>query len=82
MGLGVEVRVGVHTGEIELQDDDVGGIAVHIAQRVMSAAQPGEVVVSSTVRDLVAGSGISFEDRGARDLRGVPEQWRLFAATV
>jgi class 3 adenylate cyclase/pimeloyl-ACP methyl ester carboxylesterase len=82
MGLGVEVRVGVHTGEIELQDDDVGGIAVHIAQRVMTAAQPGEVVVSSTVRDLVAGSGITFEDRGARELRGVPEQWRLFAATV
>jgi class 3 adenylate cyclase len=81
-GLGVEVRVGVHTGEIELQDDDVGGIAVHIAQRVMAQAQPGEIVVSSTVRDLVAGSGINFEERGATSLRGVPEQWRLFAATL
>ncbi|HEV3233210.1 MAG TPA: adenylate/guanylate cyclase domain-containing protein [Candidatus Dormibacteraeota bacterium] len=81
-GVGVEMRVGVHTGEIELQDDDVGGIAVHIAQRVMSQAQPGEIVVSSTVRDLVAGSGITFEDRGATDLRGVPDQWRLFAAAV
>lgn len=81
-GLGVEVRVGIHTGEIELQDDDIGGIAVHIAQRVMAAAGPGEIVVSSTVRDLVAGSGITFEDRGATDLRGLPEQWRLFAATV
>jgi class 3 adenylate cyclase len=80
--LGVEVRVGVHTGEIELQGDDVRGIAVHIAQRVMAEAQPGEVVVSSTVRDLVAGSGIAFEDRGARELRGVPEQWRLFTVTV
>lgn len=81
-GLGAEVRVGVHTGEIELQDDDVGGIAVHIAQRVMAEAQPGEIVVSSTVRDLVAGSGITFEERGATSLRGVPEQWRLFAATL
>jgi class 3 adenylate cyclase len=81
-GLGVEVRVGVHTGEIELQDDDVGGIAVHIAQRVLTEAQPGEIVVSSTVRDLVAGSGITFEDRGVTSLRGVPEQWRLFAATL
>jgi class 3 adenylate cyclase len=81
-GLGVEVRVGVHTGEIELQDDDVGGIAVHIAQRVMAQAQPGEIVVSSTVRDLVAGSGINFEARGATSLRGVPEQRRLFAATL
>ena len=80
--LGVEMRIGLHTGEIELQGDDVGGIAVHIAARVMTEAQPGEIIVSSTVRDLVTGSGITFEDRGARTLRGVPEQWRLFAATV
>jgi class 3 adenylate cyclase len=81
-GLGVEVRIGVHTGEIELQGDDVGGIAVHIAQRVMSEAQPGEIVVSSTVRDLVAGSGITFEDRGLRRLKGLTEEWRLYAAQV
>jgi class 3 adenylate cyclase len=80
--LGVEVRVGMHTGEIELQGDDVGGIAVHIAQRVMAEAQPGEVVVSSTVKDLVAGSGILFDDRGVRDLRGVPDAWRLFSASI
>jgi class 3 adenylate cyclase len=81
--LGVEIRVGVHTGEIELrEDDDVGGIAVDIAQRVMGEAQPGEIVVSSTVRDLVAGSGITFEDRGPRSLRGVPDEWRLFAVTA
>jgi class 3 adenylate cyclase len=81
-GLGVELRVGVHTGEIELQGDDVGGIAVHIAQRVMADAQPGEVVASSTVRDLVAGSGIAFDDRGLRRLKGLTDEWRLYAATV
>jgi class 3 adenylate cyclase len=76
--LGIEIRAGLHTGEVELIDDDVGGIAVHIGQRVMTAAQPGEVVVSSTVKDLVAGSGIHFEDRGDHRLKGVPEAWRLF----
>jgi class 3 adenylate cyclase len=81
-GLGVELRVGLHTGEIELQGDDVGGIAVHIAQRVMAEAQPGEVVASSTVRDLVAGSGIVFEDRGPRRLKGLSDEWRLYAAQV
>jgi class 3 adenylate cyclase len=80
--LGVEVRIGVHTGEIELRDEDVGGIAVHIAQRVMAEAQPGEIVASSTVRDLVAGSGITFEDRGLRRLKGLAEEWRLYAAHV
>ena len=80
--LGVEVRIGVHTGEIELQDDDVGGIAVHIAQRVMTEAQPGEIVASSTVRDLAAGSGITFEDRGLSRLKGLAEEWRLYAAQV
>ncbi len=77
--LGVEVRAGVHAGEIELRGDDVGGIAVHLAARVMGQAGPGEVVVSRTVKDLTAGSGLSFEDRGTRELKGVPEPWQLFA---
>ncbi len=77
--LGIQVRAGVHTGECERIGDDVGGIAVHIGARVGSAARPGEVLVSQTVRDLVVGSGIEFEDRGAQALKGVPDQWRLFA---
>ena len=68
---GVEIRAGVHTGEVELRDDDVGGIAVHIAARVMAEAEPGEVLVSRTVRDLVMGSSIPLADRGER-LKGVP----------
>lgn len=80
MILGVELRAGVHTGEVELRGDDVGGIAVHIGQRIASLADPGQVLVSGTVRDLVFGSGIGFEDRGARTLRGVPGKWRVFAA--
>jgi pimeloyl-ACP methyl ester carboxylesterase len=80
--LGVEVRAGVHTGEIELMGDDVGGIAVHTGARVAAEAGPGEVLVSSTVKDLVAGSGIAFEDRGVRVLKGVPGEWRLFAVTT
>ncbi|MFL5798933.1 MAG: alpha/beta fold hydrolase [Actinomycetota bacterium] len=79
--LGIEVRAGLHTGEIELLPDDIGGIAVHIGSRVSSAAGPREVLVSSTVKDLVAGSGIEFEDRGLHALRGVPDEWRLFAVT-
>jgi len=78
--LGLEIRAGVHTGECEAREDDVGGLAVHIASRVMDTAGPGEVVVSSTVRDLVAGSGLTFTERGSRELRGVPGEWRLFAA--
>jgi class 3 adenylate cyclase len=78
---GIEVKSGVHTGEIELIGRDVGGIAVHIAARVLASAAPGEVVVSGTVKDLVVGSGIEFEDRGERELRGVPGQWRLLAVT-
>ncbi len=79
--LGVELRVGVHTGEIEVMGNaDVGGIAVHIAARVMAAAQPGEVFVSSTVRELVVGSGIAFQPRGLHQLKGVPGDWQLFAA--
>ena len=77
--LGLELRCGVHTGEIELIGDDVGGIAVHIGSRVAGVAGPGEVVVSSTVKDLVAGSGISFSDRGTHALKGVPDEWRLYA---
>ena len=79
---GLEVRIGLHCGEVELMDDDVGGIAVHIAARVGALAAAGEVLVSSTVKDLVAGSGIPFEDRGARQLKGIPDEWRLFAAAT
>jgi DNA-binding NarL/FixJ family response regulator len=75
---GVEVRVGLHAGEVELRGDDVGGIAVHLGARVVATASPGEVVVSSTVRDLVAGSGISFVDRGEHHLKGVPDRWHLY----
>jgi pimeloyl-ACP methyl ester carboxylesterase len=79
--LGLDVRVGLHTGEVELIEEDLGGIAVHIAARVGALAAPGEVLVSSTVKDLVAGSGIRFADRGAKHLKGIPDEWRLFAAT-
>jgi class 3 adenylate cyclase/pimeloyl-ACP methyl ester carboxylesterase len=78
--LGIAVRAGLHTGEIELRDDDIGGVAVNIGSRVAALAGPAEVVVSRTVTDLVAGSGIAFEDRGRHKLKGVPGIWRLFAA--
>jgi class 3 adenylate cyclase len=77
--LGLEVRAGLHTGECEQVDGKVGGIAVHIGARVASQAAPGEVLVSSTVKDLVAGSGIAFADRGTAELKGLPGEWRLFA---
>jgi class 3 adenylate cyclase len=77
--IGINVRGGLHTGEIELRGDYIGGIAVHIAQRVQALAQPDEVLVSRTVADLVGGSGIAFADRGAHALKGVPDDWRLFA---
>ncbi len=77
---GVEVRSGLHTGEMELIGDDVGGLAVHIGARVCALAEPGEVLVSGTVRDLVVGSGIGFRDRGEHVLKGVPDRWRLWAA--
>jgi class 3 adenylate cyclase len=77
--LGLEVRQGLHTGECELVDEKVGGIAVHIGARVAAEAEPGEVLVSSTVRDLVAGSGLRFRDRGMVGLKGIPGEWRLFA---
>jgi class 3 adenylate cyclase len=79
-GLGLRIRAGVHTGEVELLDGDIGGIAVHIAARVNALAAPGEVLVSRTVKDLVAGSGIRFLDRGAHALKGIDESWQLLAA--
>jgi class 3 adenylate cyclase len=80
-GIGLQIRAGLHTGEIELRDGDVGGIAVHIAARVMAAAAPGEILTSSTVRDLVIGSDIAMTDRGPHPLKGVEGTWQLFAAS-
>jgi class 3 adenylate cyclase/pimeloyl-ACP methyl ester carboxylesterase len=77
--LGIQVRAGLHTGECEVRGDDIGGIAVHIGARVSALAGPNDVLVSSTLRDLVIGSGIKFEDRGAHALKGVPGEWHLFA---
>jgi class 3 adenylate cyclase/pimeloyl-ACP methyl ester carboxylesterase len=77
--VGIEVRAGLHTGECEVRGDDIGGIGVHIGARVSALAGPSEVLVSSTLRDLVIGSGLKFEDRGAHELKGVPGEWRLFA---
>jgi class 3 adenylate cyclase len=77
--LGIEVRAGLHTGECEMMGDDVGGIAVHIGARVAALAGAGEVFVSSTVKDLVAGSGLRFGDRGSKSLKGVPGEWHVFA---
>ncbi len=79
--LGLRTRAGVHTGEVELRGDDVSGVAVHIAARVMSTAGPGEVVASRTVRDLVVGASFDFDDRGEHDLKGVPGSWKLFAVS-
>ena len=76
-GLGVDVRAGVHVGEIELRGDEIGGIAVHLAARVMSEADAGQVVVTRTVKDLTAGSGLSFDDMGLYELKGIPEAWQL-----
>jgi class 3 adenylate cyclase/pimeloyl-ACP methyl ester carboxylesterase len=80
--LGLPVRVGLHTGECERRTGDIGGIAVHIGARVMAEARPGEVLVSRTVKDLTVGSDISFEERGARQLKGVPGEWELFAVSA
>jgi len=79
--LGLEVRAGVLAGECEVIGTKIGGIAVHIGARVASHASPNEVLVSSTVKDLVAGSGTAFQDRGVHSLKGVPGQWHLYAAT-
>src|SRR5262249_21236192 len=78
--LGLTLRVGVHTGECEIIENKIGGIAVHIGARIGAIAGPNEVLVSGTVKDLVVGSGLRFEDRGLHTLKGVPGQWRLFAA--
>jgi class 3 adenylate cyclase len=77
--LGVELRAGLHVGECELRGDDIGGLAVHIGARVAGLAGPGEILVSRTVRDLVAGSGLRFTERGEHELKGVPERWPLYA---
>jgi class 3 adenylate cyclase len=77
--LGIQVRAGLHTGECEVRGNDIGGIGVHIGARVSAPAGPNDVLVSSTLRDLVIGSGIEFEDRGTHELKGVPGDWRLFA---
>jgi class 3 adenylate cyclase len=78
--IGIDVRAGVHTGECERRGDDLSGIAVHIAARIAGAAAAHEVLVSTTVRDLVVGSGLTFDDRGTIELRGVPGEWELAAA--
>jgi class 3 adenylate cyclase len=75
----IGVRAGIHTGEIEVRGDDVAGLAVHIGARVSALAGPGEILVSSTVKDLVAGSTVEFNERGEHELKGVPGEWRLYA---
>ena len=75
--LGIEVRAGLHTGECEVRGEDIGGIAVHIGARVSALAGPNDVLVSRTLKDLVIGSGLEFEERGAYELKGVPGEWRL-----
>jgi class 3 adenylate cyclase len=77
--IGVRIRAGLHTGEVELRGDDVGGIAVHLAARIMATAGAGEIVVSQTVRDLVAGSDFVLQDRGSQRLKGIKGDWQLFA---
>jgi class 3 adenylate cyclase len=80
-GIGIEIRAGIHTGELDVRDDDVGGIAVHIAARILAEAGPGEIQVSRPGRDRVTGSGIALEDRGTHALRGLADPWQLFAAS-
>jgi class 3 adenylate cyclase len=80
-GIGLQIRAGLHSGEVELRDGDVGGVAVHLASRVMAAAGPGEILVSRTVRDLIVGSNITVEDRGPYALKGIEGTWQLFAVT-
>jgi class 3 adenylate cyclase len=79
--LGLDLRAGIHTGECRRVDDKLAGIAVNVGARVSAAAGPSEVLVSGTVKDLVAGSGIEFDDRGAHELKGVPGEWRLYAVS-
>ena len=79
--LGIQIRAGLHAGEVELRGDDIGGIGVHVAARVLEKAEPDEIVTSAAVPLLVAGSGFQFEDRGEHELKGVPGAWRLYAVT-
>jgi class 3 adenylate cyclase len=81
VALGLRVRAGVHTGEVEMRGEDVGGLAVHVGARIAALAGPGEVLTSRTVRDLVAGSGIGFTSRGANELKGIPGPWELYAVS-
>jgi class 3 adenylate cyclase len=78
-GIGLDVRTGLHTGEVERSSDDVAGLAVHLAARIMSSAEAGEILVSGTVRDLVIGSELTFDDRGEHELKGIPGRWSLYA---
>ena len=80
--LGLDIRAGLHIGEVEVRGDDIGGIAVHIAARVQETANPGEILVSRTITDLVVGSELTFAERGAHELRGIGGSWQLFAASV
>jgi class 3 adenylate cyclase len=80
--LGIGLRVGLHTGECEVRGDDLGGLAVHIAARVAATADPGEILVSQMVKDLVVGSGINFTERGEHELKGIPGSWRLFTVAI
>jgi class 3 adenylate cyclase len=80
--LGIQIRAGLHSGEVEIQDGEIAGIAVHIAARVMALATAGGVLVSGTVKDLVVGSAIRFADRGSHLLKGIPGEWRLFEVTA
>jgi class 3 adenylate cyclase len=80
--LGLEIRAGVHTGEIEMRGDDLAGIAVHLAQRVSAMAEPSDVLVTRTVTDLVVGSGMRFENRGEHQLKGIPGTWTLYSVVT
>jgi class 3 adenylate cyclase len=80
--LGLPIYAGLHTGEIELRDEDIGGVAVHLASRIMTMAKPGEIICSRTVKDLVVGSGFEFDDRGTYALKGIPEEWQLYAVKI
>ena len=80
--IGLPLRAGLHTGEIEMRGRDIGGIAVHAAARVMAQSQPSEVLVSRVVTDLVAGAGLKFAERGSHELKGLPGRWDLFAASL
>jgi class 3 adenylate cyclase len=80
--MGLQIYAGLHTGEIELRGDDIGGVAVNLASRIMTVAKPGEIICSRTLKDLVVGSGIQFDDRGTHALKGVPDEWQLYAVVV